>query len=109
MLGCCGNSCSECGAYLATLADDDTKRKAVADQWTVVYNKAYSPEEINCVGCTAEGVHVGFAENSCTMRKCCMEKGHATCAECGSYPCDQLREFFRNVPEAKANLESLRR
>ncbi len=108
MLGCCGNNCSECGAYLATMADDDAKRQIVADEWAIKHNGTFLPENINCVGCTAEGVHVGFAENICTIRKCCMDKGHSTCAVCESYSCEELDAFFRDVPEAKVNLESLR-
>ena len=108
MLGCCGNHCSECEAYLATIADDDVKRKAVAEKWTIEYNRKYLPEEINCVGCTVEGVHPGYVESLCTMRTCCMDKGHSTCAECESFPCEQLEEFFQNVPEAKKNLDALR-
>ena len=108
MFGCCGNNCSECGAYLATQADDDVKRKEVADKWTIEYNTPFLPKQINCVGCTAKGVHVGFAESFCTIRKCCMGKKHSTCAECESYPCEELQGFFEGVPEAKVNLESTR-
>jgi hypothetical protein len=108
MFGCCGNHCSQCGAYLATQADDDAKRREVAREWTVEYNTPFSPEQINCVGCTAEGVHIGFTENICAIRKCCMGKGHPTCADCASYPCDELSTFLERIPEAKANLERLR-
>ena len=108
MLGCCGINCSTCGAYLATQADDDTKRKEVADQWTVQYKTAFLPEQINCDGCTADGRLVGFAESICGIRKCCVGKGLSTCAECTDFPCAELQQFFRSVPAAKVNLESLR-
>jgi hypothetical protein len=108
MFGCCGNNCSECGAYIATRDNNDKLRAEVAAEWSVEYNTPFTPEQINCVGCTAEGVHVGFAEHACTLRKCCMGKDQSTCAECKSYPCDELAGFFGGVPEAKVNLDSIR-
>ena len=108
MLGCCGNNCSKCGAYLATQNDDDTLRKKVAEEWSVQYDTPFAPEQINCVGCTKDGAHIEFTENICGIRKCCMGKEHSTCAECESYSCEDLQSFFEAVPEAKANLEAAR-
>ena len=108
MFGCCGINCFECGAYLATQADDDAKRRQVAEQWSVEYNTTFSAEQINCDGCTSDGCHVGYAEHFCAIRKCCMGKGLATCADCVEFACAELQKFLDDVPNARANLESLR-
>ncbi|NQT88590.1 DUF3795 domain-containing protein [bacterium] len=108
MIGCCGNNCSTCIAFLATQADDDAMRAEVAKKWTVEYNTDFQPEQINCDGCTAEGRHIGFCEHACTIRKCCVGKEHLTCASCDEYPCDELSGFFQNVSEARSNLDALR-
>ena len=51
MLGCCGLKCNECEAFLATQADDDEQRRAVAENWSKTYDADIKPEQINCDGC----------------------------------------------------------
>jgi hypothetical protein len=38
MIACCGLDYSQCGAYQATQANDDTKRAAVAKEWSGLFN-----------------------------------------------------------------------
>ena len=54
----CGLLCSECGAYIATLNDDNKKRKEVAKQWSEEYGGDITPEDINCVGCIIDSENV---------------------------------------------------
>jgi hypothetical protein len=55
----------------------------------------------------------------CEIRRCCREKGLATCAECADYVCDELEKVYivmsevfgkaqHGVAEAKLNLDRLR-
>ena len=37
MIAFCGLICTDCPAYLATQADDDSARKKVAEQWREAY------------------------------------------------------------------------
>jgi len=108
VIGCCGIECSSCPAFLATQADDDALRAEVAAKWSVQYQVEMKPEDINCVGCVGEGVHIGHCEHACTFRKCSMAKGHDNCAACDEYPCEQLAAFHAHVPDAGANLDALR-
>ncbi len=48
MIAYCGMDCSKCEGYLATQADSGTKRKEVAEKWTVQYNTEIKPQQINC-------------------------------------------------------------
>jgi hypothetical protein len=109
MLGCCGNRCSTCIAFLATQADDDAQRADVAAKWSVQYKTTFLPEDIHCDGCTADGRHISFCEHVCTIRTCCMGKGNDTCAACEDSPCEELETFFQSVPQARENLASLRK
>jgi len=54
----CGLLCSDCGAYIATVADDDEKRAEVARQWSEMYEANLSPSDINCEGCLSDGPRV---------------------------------------------------
>lgn len=108
MIAYCGIDCHECGALLATQADDDLKRKQIAEQWSKIYNSDIKPEDINCLGCTTEGnVHFTYCK-VCAIRKCAQEKKAINCAHCTSYPCEKLSEFLKMVPEAKQKLDEIR-
>lgn len=37
MIAYCGMDCSKCEGYLATQENSDTKRKEVAEKWTIQY------------------------------------------------------------------------
>lgn len=108
MIAYCGLLCHECGAFIATMADDNEKRAEVARQWTKDYHKDFKPEDINCFGCRAEGVQVFGYCQICKIRACGRERGVVNCAYCNDYPCDQLTEFFQMVPANKNRLDEIR-
>ena len=107
MLGCCGIDCSKCETYLATQADDDEMRGAVASKWSQMYEADIKPEQINCDGCGKEGRKFIYCEQMCEVRRCCMEEMRENCAGCESYACGKLEKIFKVAPEARENLEKL--
>jgi hypothetical protein len=109
MLGYCGLDCQKCEAYIATQTNDDTLRQKVADEWAAVYSVPIKKEDINCLGCRGEGVKVMYCEQMCEVRKCAMEKKVNSCSECSEYVCPKLEEIFKFGPEAKENLDGLRK
>lgn len=108
MLGCCGIDCAQCGAFQATAANDDAQRRRVAADWSARYHTTFTLDQINCVGCTAEGCHVGYAERFCAIRQCCLARHLPHCARCDAYPCGILGRFHAEVPAARAHLQALR-
>ncbi len=108
MISYCGLVCHECGAFIATLNDDNEKRTEVVRQWSKEYHKEFKPEDINCFGCLSEGKPIFGYCHICKIRSCARAKGVLNCAHCGDYACDQLMEFFQMVPDNKKRLDDLR-
>ncbi len=108
MISFCGLTCSECGAFQATQADDDKKRAEVAELWSKQYDTDIKPEDINCYGCLSKGKVVFSHTRVCEIRKCGMEKGVLNCAHCSDYPCESLEKFFELVPASKEILDEIR-
>lgn len=66
MIAYCGMDCSKCEGYLATKEDNDTKRKEVAEKWTIQYNTDIKPEQINCNGCKSDRIKF-FLQKACAQ------------------------------------------
>ena len=107
MIACCGITCTTCPAYIATRADDDAGRTAVAEDWSRRFGMSLTPADINCDGCHGDGRTIGHC-TVCAIRLCCLEKKIDNCARCDAYPCATLIKFTVNVPFAKAALEKIR-
>jgi hypothetical protein len=117
-LAYCGINCDKCPVFIATSEDDDSLRQKTAKEWSNLYGKilesfgihSLKPEDINCYGCRSEqGLFIGCA--SCSIRKCCQDKGFITCAGCDEYEsCDMLKSFysFEIHQIAKENLDRMR-
>lgn len=108
MISVCGLLCHMCGAYQATKANDDEKRKEVAKLWSKEYKTDIKPEDIHCNGCLSDGETVFQYCTVCEIRKCGKEKGVLNCAYCEAYACEKLEKFFGMVPDAKKRLDGVR-
>ena len=109
MIAFCGLDCEKCEAFLATATNNDALREKVAKQWTEAYKVQILPEYINCTGCRSSGVKIQYCENMCAVRKCAMERGMETCAQCDDFPCTHLAPIFSHAPHAETTLRSLRK
>ena len=108
MIGCCGLDCEKCGAYLATINDDDEMRVKTAKLWSEWNNCEIPPEAINCTGCRGDGVKAYYCSELCAIRKCALGKGYETCAECEKLDnCGTVAEIHNNSDEAAENLKKL--
>jgi len=98
----CGLDCAQCEAYLVSQADDLAGKKALATKWSVEYNApGMSVESVTCDGCLATSGRLGGYCPMCEIRKCSVEHGFTTCAECADYACEKLVGFFTNARECQ--------
>jgi hypothetical protein len=108
MIAYCGLDCGKCRAFNATQTRDVERKKEIAKEWTKGLNVEFKPEDINCKGCMSDTLS-GWCTKICRIRPCAEEREVKTCAHCGDYPCEKLKEFLSNEPEAAATLEEIRK
>jgi len=108
MVAYCGLICTDCPAHIATQANDDKQRQAVAEGWTKRYKHDFKVADINCDGCVSTGRHVGQC-SICEVRLCGIDRGFVNCAYCPEYSCAKLDKYFKMAPIMKNNLEKIRR
>lgn len=104
----CGLACHECGAYLATVADDDVKRAETALEWSAQFGAEIKLEEINCAGCLSTEEPLFKHCIVCQIRACGMDKELLNCGCCDEYPCDKLGMIHEYAPDAKERLDKIR-
>ena len=91
IIAACGNDCSACPRYNKPPYEKTNEELLhTAILWLKIGYRDHlvSPEEIACYGCKPE--------NWCRYHviKCCKERGISACSQCGSYPCNNIRECF---------------
>ncbi|MFC1884525.1 DUF3795 domain-containing protein [Thermodesulfobacteriota bacterium] len=91
-LGTCGDDCSICPRYLATISENPEKLEEVARLWVRVgwREKVGFSEEMICNGCRA----VKWCRYE-DIRECAHERGLGNCGECGDYICDKINAVFK--------------
>lgn len=109
MIAFCGLTCSECPAYIATQREDDDERRKVAEMWSKEFKVELKPEDINCDGCISNSERLFGHTKVCEIRKCGLDKKIKNCAYCDEYACEKLTDFFKVAPEAKNNLDEVRK
>ncbi len=106
MIGCCGLDCEKCGAYLATVNNDEELRKQTAKQWSEWNQTEIPPEAVNCTGCRSEGVRTYYCDCMCEIRKCALGKGYETCRECVDRgDCQTLRTITDHDEDAAGRVK----
>ncbi|MFA6383998.1 MAG: DUF3795 domain-containing protein [Candidatus Omnitrophota bacterium] len=109
MIAYCGLDCSKCIAYLATQANDQKQISEVARKWSAQFMSDVKPEHVICDGCKAGGRKSIYCGNLCKVRKCCAGKRYGTCIECADFACSDLNFILSHAPEARSNLDKLRK
>lgn len=109
IVGCCGITCSDCPAFIATQKNDTELRKEVAKAWSTE-EETVKPEDINCDGCLTNGRRLFKFCEICPVRRCGYEKRVENCAYCSEFPCEKLAILWKrdNITEGKATLEEIR-
>ena len=107
LIAYCGLDCESCEARIATINNDDTLRRKVADEWSKLNNVTITPEMINCMGCRVDGVKTVYCDSLCPIRQCALKKQVDTCGDCGELDtCEKVAMIIRNNDQALQNLKS---
>ena len=110
----CGLVCDTCLIHLATLEQDEirkrTMREEIAKEISKVYGTNMLPENVNdCDGCRADHGRLFSGEVICGIRICAREKNLENCAYCNEYACDVLKRHLALDPGSQARLEEIRK
>ena len=101
----CGLDCETCEARLATVNNDDDRRKKVAELWSKLNGVEITPEMINCSGCRIDGVKTPYCDSLCPIRQCALERQVETCGFCCELEkCEKIGMITGNNPDALRNL-----
>ncbi len=104
----CGIDCTTCEEHQVTVDGAPADREALLGYWRHEYPDA-TMDFVTCHGCREHGTRLFFLCNKCKIRQCAMEKKVGTCACCDEYPCNKLENHLALFPEARKNLEDIRR
>ncbi len=108
LIAYCGLARHECGAFIATLNDDDDMQREIARLWLKEHKTDLEPKDINCAGCTSTSENLFRRCKVCDIRRCGMNQEIANRAFCDEYTCQKLTRFFEMVPAAKQRLDAIR-
>jgi predicted metal-binding transcription factor (methanogenesis marker protein 9) len=102
---CCIN-CDACPLYKATIIDDKEAKKKIAEQWGDAKKPDFELGDFYCYGCKDERSK-GTPGRGCTVRKCTLKKGYATCAQCtGFEDCDE--KLWQNFPGLRDDVRAMK-
>ncbi len=104
MIAYCGLVCTDCPAYLATMANDEAKARETAELWSKQYGINVAVEDVWCDGCLVEGKKCAHCAQ-CEIRSCGIERGVKNCGWCPDFSCAKTEGFFKMAPFARAVLE----
>ena len=107
-MSACGVMCSGCGAYMAA-SKGTAYQQEVADAWRRIYHMNEEAASIDCGGCSGPDERVFHTCVRCTARRCCIDKGFTSCAECPEDSCallERAQSVWDGVPEIGATLSA---
>lgn len=84
-LNYCGHICPEdCKFYLATIENNETKKKEAFDIWNIKarYDVDFDSKTAVCWRCKNNDKTQGVVVSNCTVRECAMKKGFDSCIQC---------------------------
>ena len=103
-IGYCGDDCSSCPRYMATVSNDITKFKDAAMMWKRVgwRGTVLDTNEIKCGGCKT----VQWCRYN-DIRECAIARHLNNCGECYEYPCNKLDNVFKKTASYAKDCEAI--
>jgi len=92
LVAACGLYCGACPMYLATQTKDDSKIKALQQQFGAGKTKL-AAEDLLCDGCLGGGRLASFCR-ACAIRDCAAKKASSKrCSDCSEFACSRITGF----------------
>jgi hypothetical protein len=97
LIGACGDDCSFCPRYRASLSNDPSELNRVKELWVSFGWRSpdIDVQELKCSGCCI-GNKCSYPE----LRDCAFGKGYSTCGRCTIYPCELVNAAFLKTERA---------
>ena len=108
MIAHCGLDCMACEARIATQAGDRMIMAEVAAKWSAQFQVDVKAEDVVCDGCRMDGRRSAHCGHGCEIRRCCLDRGFATCVECAEFPCENEAFVLDHAPGVRENLEKMK-
>ena len=78
----------------------------VAKEWGFAQKPDFKLEDFYCYGCKDER-SCGIPGRGCTVRKCTLRRGYATCAQCSGFEeCDE--KLWQDFPQIRDSVRKLK-
>ena len=99
-IGVCGDNCSCCPRYIATLSGDIGEFEKVKELWVRLgwRDESFPARELVCHGCGLE-VKCAYPQ----LRNCAYEKNISNCGLCDNYPCELVNAAYERTKRLTAN------
>jgi hypothetical protein len=104
IIGACGDDCSSCPRYNATIKNDMKALERVKELWVLL---GWRPadvtlEELKCSGCREDNI-CAYKE----LRDCAFKKDLNNCGMCKEYPCGLVKAAFEKTEHAFRSCKNL--
>ncbi|MCP4762966.1 MAG: DUF3795 domain-containing protein [archaeon] len=106
LVGYCGNNCSKCNVYQASITSDNKIKKKKIEEIEFLKGGKIDPDQLFCLGCRhPDSKHRKYLNIECNILKCAKEKEQITCGHCSFYPCNKtLTHFSKFSAKPKRNI-----
>lgn len=104
----CGLDCRGCPAFIAHMTNDQALREKTSLEWSRMYESDIPANEVNCTGCSGDGIQFQWCRSGCPIRVCAIERRVSSCGTCSDYPCERLDFIIGHCPDAKDRLDAVK-
>lgn len=99
-IGVCGDNCSYCPRYIATLSGNKEEFEKVKELWVRLSwrDESFPARKLVCHGCNLE-VKCAYPE----LRNCADGKKISNCGLCDNYPCELVNAAYERTKNLESN------
>jgi hypothetical protein len=99
-IGVCGDNCSCCPRYIATLSGNIEELEKVKELWVRLgwREESFPADKLVCHGCNPE-VKCAYP----MLRNCAYEKKIPNCGLCDNYPCELVSAAYERTERLTSN------